>query len=176
MFSLKKISCLIHHNPKHKDINTLPFPFDDDILSHVSDSDDEEQDQHDLDIEVVARESLDPNQWPKSKWAQTVIEATGNGSGNPDDRRRTRSQYQNEHVALSHTASLSTEWCNKLPGKCYLMIANDQQFGPLKNKIDHSIPPPERRNKYKFHQIRITLIGSHAQLQDVTAQKNHAAG
>ena len=34
-------------------INTLPFPFEDDMLSHVSDSDEEEQDQHDLDIEVV---------------------------------------------------------------------------------------------------------------------------
>ena len=34
-------------------IKTLSFPFDDDTLSHVSDSDDEEQDQHDLDIEVV---------------------------------------------------------------------------------------------------------------------------
>ena len=128
-------------------INTLPFPFDDDILSHVSDSDDEGQDQHDLDIEIVPHENLDPNptpipnQWPKPKWAQKSIEAVGNGAGNLDDRRRTWSQYQNEHVSLSHTTSLSIEWCNKLPGKCYLMILNDHQFVPLKNKIDHSIPP-----------------------------------
>ena len=40
-------------------INTLPFPFDDDILSHVSDLDEEEQDQHDLDNEVVPHEDLD---------------------------------------------------------------------------------------------------------------------
>ena len=40
-------------------ITTLPLPFDDDILSHVSDSDEEEQDQHDLDIEVVPHENLD---------------------------------------------------------------------------------------------------------------------
>ena len=95
-------------------INTLLFPFDDDILSHVSNSYDEEQDQHDLDIEVVPHENLDPNpspipnQWPKPKWAQKLIEAAGNGVGDPDDRTRTWSQYQNEHVALSQIASLST--------------------------------------------------------------------
>ena len=133
-------------------INTLPFPFDDDILSHVSDSDDEEQDQHDLDIEVVPHENLDldlapiPNQWPKPKWAQKLIEAIGNGAGNPDYRRRTWSQYQDEHVTLSHTTSLPTEWCNKILGKCYLMITNDQPFGLHKKKIDHSFHPPERRN------------------------------
>ena len=27
------------------------------------------------------------------------------------------------------------------------MIVNDPQFGPLKNKIDRSIPPIERRDK-----------------------------
>ena len=54
-------------------INTLPFPFDDDIFSHVLDSNEEEQDQHDLDIEVVPHENLDPdptpipNQWHKPK-------------------------------------------------------------------------------------------------------------
>ena len=52
------------------------------------------------------------------------------------------------------------------------MITNDQQFGPLKNKIDHSIPPPERRNTRNIHHIRRKLIGSHAQCQDVDAQKN----
>ena len=45
-------------------INTLPFPFDDDFLSHVSDSDDEEQDQHDIDIEVVPQDDLDPDLAP----------------------------------------------------------------------------------------------------------------
>ena len=97
-------------------ITTLPLPFDDDILSHVLDSDEEEQDQHDLDIEVIPHENLDPypapipNQWPKPKWAQKVIESEGNGARNPYDRRRTRSQYYNEHVSLSHIASLPTEW------------------------------------------------------------------
>ena len=54
----------------------------------------------------------------------------GDGVGNPEDRRRTRSQYQNEHVARTLTNSLPIEWCNKVPGKCYMMIANDQPFGP----------------------------------------------
>ena len=57
-------------------INTLPFPFDDDIFSYVLDSDEEEQYQHDPDIEVVSHENLVPdptpipNQWPKPKWAK----------------------------------------------------------------------------------------------------------
>ena len=45
-------------------INTLPFPFDDDILSHVSDSDEEEHDQHDIDIEPEPHENLDPDLAP----------------------------------------------------------------------------------------------------------------
>ena len=78
-------------------ITTLPLLFDDDILSHVSYSNEEEQYQHDLDIEVVPHEDLDPdpasipNKRPKPRWAQNLIEATGNGGGNPKYRRRTRS-------------------------------------------------------------------------------------
>ena len=65
-------------------------------------------------FEVVPHEYLGPNpnpipnQWPKPKWAQNLIESAGNGARNLDDRSRTQSQNQNEHVALSHTASLST--------------------------------------------------------------------
>ena len=51
-------------------------------------------------------------------------------------------------------------------------LVNDQQFGPLKNKIDHSIPPPEIRNTKNIHQIGRKLRGSHAQSQNVAAQKN----
>ena len=154
------------------------------ILSYVSDLDEQEQYQHDLDIEIAPHENLDsdpyptPNQWPKPKWAQKLIEAVGDGAGNPEDRRRTWSQYQNEHVTHSHAASLSTQRCNKLLGKCYLMITNDLQFGPLKNKIDHSIPPPKRRDKGNipspiYHHIGRRCKSSHAQSQDVDEWKNH---
>ena len=102
-----------------------------------------------------------PNQWPKPKWAQNLIEGARDGFGNSAYRRRTQSQYQDEHVAPSHTASLSIEWCNKLLGKCYLMIVNDQQLVPMKNKIDHSIPPPEIRNTKYINQTIRKLRGSH---------------
>ena len=88
-------------------ITTLPLPFDDDDLLHVSDWDEEETYQHDLGIEVEPHEILDPdppsipNQRPKPRWAQNLIVADGDGVGNLEDRRRTRSQYQNEHVSLS---------------------------------------------------------------------------
>ena len=117
-------------------ITTLPLPFVDDILSHVSYSDEEEQYQHDLDIDVVPHEYLDPylayipNQMPKPRWAQKLIEAVVDGVGNLEERRRTRFQYQNEHVSLSLTHSLPIEWCNKIPRKCYMIIANDQPLVP----------------------------------------------
>ena len=76
-----------------------------------------------------------------------LIEAAGNDVGDLDDRIKMRSQYHNDYVALSHRASLPTEWCNKIPKRCYLMIANDPQFVPLKNKMVHPIPPPKRKDK-----------------------------
>ena len=95
-----------------------------------------------------------------------MIDAVGDGVANPEDRRRTRSEYQKEHVSLSLTDSLPTEWCNKVPGKCFMMIENYQPLDPKKMKIDHSLPLPYRRNTH-IHQFRRTLRGSHAQLQDV---------
>ena len=161
-------------------ITTLPLPFDDDDLLHFLDGYEEDQDQHDRGIEFESHEILDqypapiPNQRPKPGWVQNLIDASRGGAGNPEDRRRIRSQYQNEHVALSLTDSLLTDLCNKVLGKCYMMIANDQLFVPQKKKIHHSLPLPYKRNTYTIHQIRRTLRGSHAQLQDVAAQKNHA--
>ena len=38
---------------------TLPLPFDDDVLSHVSDSYEEDKDQHDIGIEAKPHEILD---------------------------------------------------------------------------------------------------------------------
>ena len=75
----------------------------------VLDSDEEDQGQHDLVIAAEPHEILDldptpiPNQRPKPRWAQKLIDAVGDGVGNPEDIRRTRSQYQNEHVSLSLT-------------------------------------------------------------------------
>ena len=136
------------------------------MLSKISVSEDEEHDQHDLDIEIIPQDDLDldptpiPNKNPE--WAQNLIEAVGNGVRNPNDRRKMRSQYQNESVALSQTSSLPTEWCNKLPGRCSIMIVNDLQFVPVKKKMDHSSPPPERRDKRNIQQIKIIWKGSHA--------------
>ena len=99
-------------------ITTLSLPFNDDDLLHASDSNEERKDQHDLGIEAQPHEILDPdratfpNQRPKPRWDQKFIVTAGDGVGNLGDRRRTRSQYQNEHVSLSHTDSLSTECCN----------------------------------------------------------------
>ena len=89
-------------------IKNITSIFDDDYLLHVSDSDEEDQYQHDPVIEAEPHEILDldptpiPNQRPKPRWAQKLIDATRDGVGNPKDRRATRSWYQNEHVALSH--------------------------------------------------------------------------
>ena len=152
-------------------ITTIPLPFDDDDLLHVSDTDEEDQYQHDLGIEVESHEILDPdrttipNQRPNPRWAQNLITTTRDGARNPKDRRRTRSQYQNEHVSLSLslslTYSLPTKWFNKVLGKCYMMIANDQLLGPQKKKLDHSLTLPSRRNT-QINQFRKTLRGSHA--------------
>ena len=103
------------------------------MLPKISVSENDEQDCHDLDFEIIPQDDLDPDTTPilnqKPKWSQKIIEETGNGVGNPDDRRRTRSQYQNEHVALSFIVFLPSEWCNKLPERRYMMVRTDQQLG-----------------------------------------------
>ena len=93
------------------------------------DSEDEGHDDHENDIEIESQE--DPNLDPipiankRPKWDQKLIKATGNITGDLDDKRRTRSQYQNEHVALSYKISLPSVWCNKLPERCYMMVRTD---------------------------------------------------
>ena len=100
-------------------------------MLQVSNSDEEYQIQHDPIIETESHEILDPepvsipNQKPKPIWTRNLLDADGSGVGNEQERRRVRSQYQNEHVALSLTDSLPTKWCDKVPGKCYLMMVND---------------------------------------------------
>ena len=91
-------------------------------MLQVSNSYEEDHMYHDLVIEIESQEIIDPNmvpipnQNPKTTWAQKLIDAAGSGFGDPEDRRRTRSQYQNEHAALSLIDSLSTEWCSKFLG------------------------------------------------------------
>ena len=140
------------------------------MLSKISISEDEEQYHHDLDIKIVPQDDLDPDPAPipnqKPKWAKNLIKAAGNDIGDPNDRRKKRSQYQSDYVPLCHTASLPTEWCNFFLGRYYVMIANDSQFGPLKNKIVHSIHPLKRRDKSNIQHIERIWKGSHA-------QKNH---
>ena len=96
--------------------------YDDDDVLQVSDSDEEDHIQHDPIIETESQDILDPNpipianQKPKPIWAQKLLDVAGSAAGVPEDRRRTRSRYQNEHAALSLTDSLSAIWCNKVLG------------------------------------------------------------
>ena len=100
-------------------------------MLQVLDLDEEDHIQHDPVIEIESQEILDPdlvpipNQKTKPIWAQNLLDAAGSGAGVLEDKRRTRSQYQNEHVALS-----LIEWCSKVLGRCYLMMANDKLHGP----------------------------------------------
>ena len=106
----------LHDTPlaTQEGITIYPPIFGDDDVLQVSDSDEEDHIQHDPIIEIESQEILDPdpvpilNQKPKPRWDQNLLDAAGSGAGVPEDKRRTRSQYQNEHAALSLTDSLST--------------------------------------------------------------------
>ena len=51
-------------------------------------------------------------------WAQQTLSSAGDNIGNPDDPRRTRSDFQREGIALSCPDNLLSE-------TCYLMISSD---------------------------------------------------
>ena len=78
-------------------ITISPPIFDDDDLLQVSYSYEEDHIQHDPIIDFESQEILDPdpvsipNQKPKPRWARKLLDAVGSGTGNPEDRRRTRS-------------------------------------------------------------------------------------
>ena len=62
----------------------------------ISDSNSKEESyQHDLDIVLIPRRDLYPNpastSFQQPKWAKKLIEAAGDGVGDPYDERRTRS-------------------------------------------------------------------------------------
>ena len=88
-----------------------PIFYDDDDVLQVPDSDEEYHIQHDLVIETEYQEILYPypvpipNQMPKPIWAQKLLDIAGSGAGDLEDRRRTRSQYQNEHAAANFQVS-----------------------------------------------------------------------
>ena len=92
----------MHDTPPatHEGISISPTIFDDDDdVLQVSDSDEEYHIQHDLIIETESQDILDPyplpipNQKPKPRWDQKLLDVVGSGVGVPEDRRRTRSQY-----------------------------------------------------------------------------------
>ena len=93
------------------------------LLPNISNSDlEEEEHHHDPDIELTPQRDIYPyptsTSFQQPKWAQQLIEAAGNGVGDRDDKRRTRSQYQKESVALSHTNPLLSE-------RCFTMLRSD---------------------------------------------------
>ena len=51
-------------------------------------------------------------------WARQTLSSAGDNIGNPDDPRRTRSDFQREGIALSCPDNLMSE-------TCYLMIISD---------------------------------------------------
>ena len=57
----------------------------------------------------------DPNSHTRPKWAANAIHAAGELAGNPNDTRRTRSQFES---ALCVKDPLFAE-------KCYLMVESD---------------------------------------------------
>ena len=76
-----------------------------------------------LDVEyedqAVPEPTLAPN--PRPKWAEKLIEAAGNNVGDPSDQRRTRSQFQDENLALCHTYPLLLE-------RHYMMVGSYPPF------------------------------------------------
>ena len=96
---------------------------DTDLLSNISDSDSkEEEDQHDSNIEFTPQRDIDRDPTSASsqqpKWVQQLIEEAGDCAGDSNDKRRTRSQYQKENVALSHIYPI-------LPERCFMMLGSD---------------------------------------------------
>ena len=80
------------HPTTQEGITISPPIFDDDDVLQVSDSDEEDHIQHDPIIETESQEILDqdlvpiPNQKPKPRWAQKLLDAVGSGARDPEDR------------------------------------------------------------------------------------------
>ena len=105
--------------------NVLPKPFAHvDVSSDDSDSKIEDEELVESDLNVENEDQTDPypniahSLNPRSKWAKKFIKYIGNIVGDPSDQRRTRSQYQDENIALCHIDPL-------LPKRCYMMVGHD---------------------------------------------------
>ena len=105
------------HFLPYSDLVQYQFPFEregkfilpnffayDNVSINVSDSEYEAKDQVEsvLTIGDEVHSNLDPvpTPNPRPKWAQNGIEVIGNMNGESSDKRRTRSQFQNESLAL----------------------------------------------------------------------------
>ena len=83
------------------------------MFSKISVLEYEEQDQHDLDIQIIPQDDLDtdpspiPNQNPK--WAEKIIEENGNVVGDPDDIRRTCCTLTQLHYLHSGAANFQRD-------------------------------------------------------------------
>ena len=75
-------------------------------------------------IDLTPKMDLDPypasTSFQQPKWAQQLIEVAGDDAGDPHDKKKTRSQYQKESVALSHIDPLPLE-------RCFMMLVSDPQ-------------------------------------------------
>ena len=112
-------------------------------------SEKEDQDEQDLDVENECQVdpyphlATTPTQRPK--WEKNIIEDDGNSVRYLDGRRRKRSQYYDENLALLHTDLLLSERCFMMMGsypQCYREAWNDprcqeamyDEFDLLQNK------------------------------------------
>ena len=108
----------------------LPKPFKyDNVSIIVSDSKSKAQDQvesvYGIEDEVQSDLYLVPTPNPRPKWAQKVIEATMNMTGDSSDMKRTRSQFQKESLVLCQENSILPQRCYKLLERCYMMVRYD---------------------------------------------------
>ena len=113
----------------------LPKPFThDDVSIDVLDLEFKEEDQVESDLGIEDEVQIDPDPNPdptpnpRTKWAQKVIEVARNMAEDSYEKRRTRSQFQDESLALCHANLLLPERCYKFPERCYTMVRFDQQF------------------------------------------------
>ena len=91
-----------------------------------SKAEDQVESVYGIEDEVQSDPDSVPTPNTRPKWAQKVTEAVWNMTGESSDKRRTRSQFQNEILVLCQANPLLLEKCYKLPKRCYMMVRSDQ--------------------------------------------------